>query len=50
MIDVNELLEEAIRETENLNDAKFFLLKIYSRDMCGIGYPERIDFCLERYF
>ena len=23
---------------------------IYSRDMCGIGYPERIDFCLERYF
>lgn len=37
--------EKSIRQM-----AKFFLLKIYSRDMCGIGYPERIDFCLERYF
>lgn len=25
MIDVNELLEEAIRETENLNDGEVFL-------------------------
>lgn len=27
MIDVNELLEEAIRETENLNDGEVFLVK-----------------------
>ena len=27
MIDVNELLEEAIRETENLNDCEVFLVK-----------------------
>lgn len=26
MIDVNELLEEAIRETENLNDGEVFLV------------------------
>lgn len=28
MIDVNELLEEAIRETENLNDGEVFLVKV----------------------
>ena len=27
MIDVNELLEEAIRETENLNEGEVFLVK-----------------------
>ena len=27
MIDVNELLKEAIRETENLNDGEVFLVK-----------------------
>ena len=27
MSDVNELLEEAIRETENLNDGEVFLVK-----------------------
>ena len=27
MIDVNELLEEAIRETDNLNDCELFLVK-----------------------
>lgn len=29
MIDVNELLEEAIRETENLNDGEVFLTKYH---------------------
>ncbi|GAB0323745.1 DUF1413 domain-containing protein [Staphylococcus pseudintermedius] len=50
MIDVNELLEEAIRETENLNDGEVFLVKDLFKGYVGIGYPERIDFCLERYF
>ncbi|MDD4779865.1 MAG: DUF1413 domain-containing protein [Tissierellia bacterium] len=27
MIDINELLEEAIRETENLNEGEVFLVK-----------------------
>lgn len=27
MIDVNDLLEEAIKETENLNDGEIFLVK-----------------------
>ena len=34
MIDVNELLEEAIRETENLNDGEVFLVKdVYKRQV-----------------
>lgn len=39
MIDVNELLEEAIRETENLNDGEVFLVKDLFK-----GYDDNIFF------
>ena len=50
MSDVNELLEQAIKETENLNEGEVFLVKDLFKGMYGIEYPERIDFCLGLYF
>ena len=41
MIDVNELLEEAIRETENLNDGEVFLGKDLFKGYVGNRIPRK---------
>ncbi|HBL1724043.1 TPA: single-stranded DNA-binding protein, partial [Enterococcus faecium] len=41
MIDVNELLEEAIRETENLNDGEVFLVKDLFKGYVGNRIPRK---------
>ncbi len=42
MIDVNELLEEAIRETENLNDGEVFLVKDLFKGYVGNRIPRKV--------
>lgn len=41
MIDVNELLEEAIRETESLNDGEIFLVKDLFKEYMGNRIPRK---------
>ena len=50
MGDVNELLEQAIKETENLNEGEVFLVKDLFKGYVWNRIPERIDFCLGLYF
>lgn len=50
MIDVNELLEEAIRETENLNDGEVFLVKDLFKGYVWNRIPRKDRLLLETLF